>query len=101
MLAVSLRVEGAIPPDSRATVALLEHGLVSDIGAGENRGAVLRHDAVTRAFQESALPQNDVTIEVELQVPPDLAARRSEVAVIIRDGNGTTLQSLAGRDCNE
>lgn len=49
----------------RNYVALIEDGLVSHIGAGENRGKRLQHDDVVRSFAGPLpLVDNDVTISV-------------------------------------
>ena len=77
----------------RNYVALSEDGLSSQVRAGENRGALLRHDHVVRAF---AGPLPLTAAEAEISLPSDLdVANASLVAFAQRPSDGTIAQAVA------
>ncbi len=76
----------------RNYLAITEDGLVSQVRAGENRGAVLRHDHVVRAFA-GPLP---LTGEVDIKLPKDLDTTHvSVVAFVQRESDGAVAQVLS------
>jgi hypothetical protein len=78
----------------RNYVVVTEDGLVSQVRAGENRGALLRHDHVVRAFA-GPLP---LTGEADIELPKDLdTTRATVVAFVQRDGDGAVAQVLSCR----
>jgi hypothetical protein len=83
-------------PDDAAAfrnfIAVTEDGLASDVRAGENRGARLRHDHVVRAF---AGPLPLAGGEADLALPKDLDHTRALlVAYAQRSRDGTVAQVL-------
>lgn len=84
---------GADASGFRNFVALTEDALTSDVRAGENRGVLLRHDHVVRAFA-GPLPLRG---EAELSVPAGLDRGKARlVAFTQRRSDGALAQVL---DC--
>jgi hypothetical protein len=78
----------------RNYVAITEDGLVSQVRAGENRGALLRHDHVVRAFA-GPLP---LTGEADLKLPNDLDTMHATVVAFVqRESDGAVAQVLSCR----
>lgn len=81
-----------------AYLALYENGLETHVGQGENKGAVLRHDRVVRAWL-GPVPADEagrVRLHVNLKPSESIDYARSGIAAIIEDGdNGEVLQALA------
>ena len=90
-------VDTAMEPPAEAGgfrnyVAITEDGLVSQVRAGENSGAVLRHDHVVRAFA-GPLP---LTGEADLKLPNDLdPTHATVVAFVQRESDGAVAQVLS------
>jgi len=84
----------------QAFVALYENGLVTEVKAGENRGATLRHDHVVRRWfgpLDPALPFRRV-----VPLEPDWNAQRLGVAAFVQDdASGEILQATALGVCHE
>lgn len=83
-------------------LALLEDGLTSRVGAGENRGATLRHDHVVRQLI-GPLPLSSTDGEPvkhvhALSLPPDTNPDRISVVGWAEDAQGHILQAVAA-DC--
>ena len=73
-------------------IALTEDGLATQVRAGENRGALLRHDHVVRAFA-GPLPLESAA---DLRLPDDaVAARATLVAFVQRAGDGAVAQVVS------
>jgi hypothetical protein len=95
--ALHVRVDTRMdPPDDAAAfrnfVAVTEDGLASDVRAGENRGAVLRHDHVVRAFV-GPLPLSDG--EADIALPKDVDRTHAIlVAFAQRSSDGAIAQVL-------
>ena len=93
-----LRIDTAVANPADATGyrnygALSEDGLSSQVRAGENRGALLRHDHVVRAF---AGPLPLTGAEAEIALPSDLdVAHASLVAFAQRATDGAIAQAVA------
>lgn len=81
-------------PDALHTyVALIEDGLVTQVRAGENRGARLTHDHVVRAFS-GPLPLVHAT--VDLAVPSDGDLGNSTIVAFAQDArDGSFAQVVA------
>jgi hypothetical protein len=76
----------------RNYVAITEDGLVSQVRAGENRGALLRHDHVVRVFA-GPLP---LTGEADLKLPNDLDTMHATVVAFVqRESDGAVAQVLS------
>ena len=89
------RLDGA-PAAMAGYWAVTEDGLVSQVRAGENRGAALRHDAVVR--ERLAVPRVG---EAELRFTPRTAAgpgRRHVLFVLTEADSGRPVQALS-LDC--
>lgn len=73
---------GADRSHSRAYFVVTEDGLTSAVRAGENNGAVLRHDHTVRALA-GPLPLDRA--QAELKLPPDLKPEHSAVVAFVQD----------------
>lgn len=77
--------------DWRNYLAVTQDGLSTAVRAGENRGALLRHDHVVRAFA-GPLP---LTADAELPLPDDFdPAQAAIVAFVQRPADGSIAQVL-------
>jgi len=65
-------------------VAIVEDGLSTQVRAGENRGALLRHDHVVRAF---AGPLALARAEVRLALPADVVPDRASVVAFAQSAD--------------
>jgi hypothetical protein len=74
----------------RNYLALTENGLGSEVRAGENRGAHLRHDHVVRAFA-GPLP---LVAETQVALPPDLDRAQARLVAFTQRSDGTVAQVL-------
>ena len=70
------------PDDLRTYVALIEDGLETQVRAGENRGVLLRHDHVVRAFSGA---QALAHATVDLAVPSDENPANSTLVAFAQD----------------
>jgi hypothetical protein len=82
--------------DAAVWIAYTESGLVSDVKAGENRGAQLRHDHVVRAlygpFAVDGAGEAGATVDV---VPPRERGRTPALVAFVQNRvEGTVLQTL-------
>lgn len=84
-----LRVDLQIAPSAvkaganwRAYFVVTEDGLSSAVRAGENSGALLRHNDTVRAFA-GPLPLDHAS--AELKLPPGLKPQRSAVVAFVQD----------------
>ncbi|WP_347261770.1 DUF1223 domain-containing protein [Rudaea sp.] len=66
----------------RNYVALVEDGLQTQVRAGENNGATLRHDHVVRAF---AGPLPLAQAQAELQIPADVDLARANLVAFAQN----------------
>jgi hypothetical protein len=87
------------PADAKLFVALYETGWSSHVGAGENSGAVLRHDYVVRDWSGSimlaAQAPNGISVMRTLTVPSTSIAKHLGVAAFVQNDAGEVLQALA------
>lgn len=83
--------------DAELFVAYVDSGLVSQVGAGENRGLRLVHDHVVRALRRvgraDAAGRIDATLS--LQRPAERGSDPTVVAFVERPSSGEVLQALA------
>ena len=99
---LSARLTGEVLPRkgrSEAYLALYENGLVSDVAAGENRGARLRHDYVVRQWLGPLPVGADGRIAVSHTFAPrdGMDFSHAGVAAFIQDSDsGEVLQAVAG-----
>ncbi|WP_323122157.1 DUF1223 domain-containing protein [Burkholderia alba] len=78
-------------------LALYENGVVSDVRAGENRGATLRHERVVRQWlgPVDAPPSGAGTFEIRREWPLEhVTGGRYGVAAFVEDGAGDVLQAV-------
>lgn len=68
----------AAPAGTRLHLALVQRGIVRQIGAGENAGTRLQHDNVVRAFATVDLSQATART-VGLPVPQDVVRQQASV----------------------
>jgi hypothetical protein len=89
--------DGALRRDAALVVAYVDSGLVSEVKAGENRGARLAHDHVVRAFATGAKASADGTLTAEATFARPREAGRAPaiVAFVQRERDGDVLQALA------
>ncbi len=74
-------------------IALVEDALVSEVRAGENNGATLRHDHVVRAF---AGPLPLAAAQVDLSVPQDVDLTHASVVAFLQNpDDGTVAQVVS------
>jgi hypothetical protein len=76
-------------------LAYTESGLRSDVEAGENRGALLQHDHVVRAFETRRLTDVRTTSRLRLQRPAERGAAPLLVSFVQDAANGEVLQAVA------
>jgi len=105
---------GSLPVEVSATsalrghlfIAFFENGLVSEVKAGENRGATLRHDYVVRELigplDVPMDPKNAKALfSRTFAVPVGAAAKNLGVAAFVQSDSGEVLQALALPVCND
>lgn len=86
--AVQLRLE--VPDGLQAHAAITESGLLTQVRAGENRGATLRHDHVVRAYAGPA----QKAASLNLTLPQDLVRSEAKLLVWLEDTDGRTWHGL-------
>lgn len=91
----------ALPRDADVLVALVENGLVTKVGRGENGGRTLKNDAVVRRLQRAmvlgAAPGGHGTGSVDLPVGEATAGRKLGVAAFVQDPKTRAIQGGAIR----
>lgn len=100
-LPVEVRVRA--PQGSKLFVALYQNGLSSDIGAGENRGVLLKHDYVVREWIGPVAVKGDgnTMLARTFALPTDAAPKNLGVAAFVQTGHGEVLQALALPLCGD
>lgn len=84
--------------DAQLFIAITEDRLASPVAAGENRGRLLRHDAVVRALLGPVPAGSDDRLRFErtIALPPEWTAAHLNVAAFVQDArSGDVLQALA------
>jgi hypothetical protein len=104
----SVRVDATSHPTSaqqfdgfRTYVALVEDGLATQVRAGENRGVLLKHDHVVRAFA-GPLPQAHATLDIA--IPPDANVDNASIVAFVQDehdGKVAQVVTLALAECRK
>lgn len=95
---VDARVTDAtLGSDAQLFVAYADSGLVSEVKAGENRGARLRHDHVVRTLERVGPlgPDGHLRSTVSLSRPSEAGSHPAIVAFVQRQSGGDVLQALA------
>ncbi len=87
------------PPGSQAFVALYENRLSTDVKAGENQGATLRHDYVVREWIGPVDLSQTSTIRRTFELQNDWKARDLGVAAFVQNGTNV-LQASALAACS-
>lgn len=90
-LAVEWAPDAALAAGTSVNLAVTEDGLYTEVRAGENRGARLRHDHVVRAFATARSPSG----RLSLALPADLDRKQARVNLWMEDRQGRTVQSLS------
>lgn len=86
-----------IPAQSQLHLALVERGIVRDIGAGENAGRRLPHDNVVRVFTTVDLGA-ETTQTIDLQIPPDVVRQRASVIGYVQHADSMRILGAARVD---
>ena len=101
-----VRARATVPADAAASraqlwIAYTEGGLVSDVKAGENRGARLAHDHVVRAWHGpfSAGAGGIIDAAVTISRPAERGSTPAVVAVVLDEKTGEVLQTLTSHGC--
>ena len=84
---VSLRGRSAL------SIAYVDSGLVSEVKAGENKGARLTHDHVVRALKSS--PASAESFSARFTIPSEPGVSPALVAFVQNTVTGDVLQALA------
>jgi hypothetical protein len=85
------------PKGAVLNVALVERGLVSKVGRGENGGGTLRHENVVRFFRTVRLDESGKG-EVELKPPADLVRKNASVIAYVQKADGGAVVGAAAVD---
>ena len=97
-LEVSASAQAAATHHPRLFVVLYENGLGSQVKAGENSGATLRHDFVVRSWSDAQAvgAQFTTPYRQRLQLPADGNPRNMGVAAFVQDArSGEVLQAMS------
>jgi len=86
----ALQLKLTVPAGQQAYAAITESGLLTEVRAGENRGNVLRHDHVVRAYAGPA----ERSANLSLALPRDLVRGNSRLLVWLEDAEGRTRHGL-------
>lgn len=102
--ATEVRAQAAVPrpedrDDAALYVAVYESGLASRVGAGENRGATLRHDFVVREWWGPVALDAAGAAALVRQADARALARGGVAAFVQRRRTGEVLQALALPAC--
>lgn len=89
-----VQVQGLYPGSApRVFIALWQNGLVSQVRAGENRGATLQHDFVVRALSEALDP---AAARASFRLPAEFDAAQAGLAAFMQDlRTGEVLQAVS------
>jgi hypothetical protein len=88
---------GSAPKGAVLNVALVERGLVSKVGRGENGGSTLRHENVVRFFRTVRLDETGKG-EVELKPPAGLVRKNASVIAYVQQANNGAVVGAAAAD---
>jgi hypothetical protein len=88
---VELTPSSDYPKGARAFLAITESQLYTQVKAGENRGARLRHDHVVRAFAQPV----GLSQRLSLELPADLNPDNARLNLWVEDAQGRTVQALS------
>jgi hypothetical protein len=89
--------DAALRRSARLAVAYVDHGLVSNVTAGENRGVRLAHDHVVRALHAAGDGAGGAALSIATQFtrPREPGAAPTLVAFVQDASNGDVLQAVA------
>ena len=94
-VSASVSRSDAAPRDAAVAFAYLDSGLVSEVAAGENRGARLVHDHVVRDLTTRPLDAATQSFKVKLHRPAERGAS-ARVVIFVQDARrGEVLQAMA------
>ena len=94
-VSASISRSDAAPRDAAVAFAYLDSGLVSEVAAGENRGARLVHDHVVRDLTTRPLDAATQSFKVKLHRPAERGAS-ARVVIFVQDARrGEVLQAMA------
>jgi hypothetical protein len=97
---VSTLLPGHPPTNLALVVAIVQGGLSSRVGAGENRGEHLAHDFVTRDMVIAAAGTGRSAHDFAFKPTPDWDPPRMSVTAFLQDtATGEVMQALAAPPC--
>ncbi len=98
-LPVHVRASG--PPGAALQVALVESGITSRVGAGENSGRALRHDHVAREWIEAIAlgPDGKADVTRTLAIGAGVVPANLGVSAFVQSERGEVLQALSLNNC--
>jgi hypothetical protein len=85
LLTVDFEVTGA-PAGAILNVAVVQHGLSTNVKRGENAGRTLRHENVARALEVVRIDKGSKG-SVELKLPADLPEKSATVIAFVQEAN--------------
>jgi hypothetical protein len=91
--AVSRIVDSAASAKAMVSIAYVDSGLVSDVKAGENKGAKLTHDHVVRVLKSA--PASETSFSTRFSVPTERGEAPTLVAFVQNTSTGDVLQAVA------
>jgi len=95
-LTVAPQPGAALPAHVAGYVAVVDDGLQTQVGAGENKGATLKQDAVVRELLPWSVSGGGAqTLRLAPKAPPEAGATRHWVAVATDADTGRPLQAVS------
>src|SRR5947207_2568691 len=91
--AIGLVGDASLRGRSALSIAYVDSGLVSEVKAGENKGARLTHDHVVRAFKSAGVGSD--TFSARFTVPAEAGVAPTLVAFLQNTATGDVLQAVA------
>ena len=82
----------ALPPGVTVLIALVEDGLETKVGSGENAGRSLTHNHVVREFAERTVA--DGKAKSELRIAKDVKRERASVITVAYDASGRVIGAV-------
>lgn len=78
--------------------AVVERGIVSNIGSGENSGRTLRHENVVRAFRTVKLKDGESSVTVSF--PDEVDVNKASVIAYVQNESTKEILGAASKDLN-
>lgn len=91
-----VQIQAGAPDNAVLYLALAESGLSTDVKAGENSGALLRHDHVARLWQGPVkIPAGSLNWQTTLNPDPLWKLANARLVAFVQGQGGEVLQALA------